>query len=169
MCVVRLSFDHGYILTQTERMQAEDLQPTDDPLIRRGKRHQAYTERTCAGCDQLAWMRDDIRFCSHVCWTRRYRGPNHPQWVGNTARYRARHARVETARGKASNCYNHELGLRDCRSTTYNWSLLHGDDPLDPLSYVSLCKSCHNRYDWRWRTIPSTILAPLNASEPCRT
>ena len=33
-------------------MQAEDLQPTDDPLIRRGKRHRAYTERTCAGCHQ---------------------------------------------------------------------------------------------------------------------
>jgi hypothetical protein len=67
VCVVRLSFDHGYILTQTERMQAEDLQPTDDPLIRRGKRHQAYTERTCAGCHQPTWMRKEQRYCSQSC------------------------------------------------------------------------------------------------------
>lgn len=57
-----------------------------------------------------------------------------------------------------------ELGLHDCRSTDYTWSLLHGDDPFDPLSYVSLCKSCHIRYDWRWRTRPSTILALIVSS-----
>jgi hypothetical protein len=27
------------------------------------------------------------------------------------------------------------------------WSLLHGDDPYDPLSYIPLCKQCHTAYD----------------------
>ena len=43
----------------------------------------------------------------------------------------ARHKRIHRARGKASDfgCYNRQLGLRDCTSTKYEWSRIHGSDP----------------------------------------
>jgi hypothetical protein len=63
--------------------------------------------------------------------------------------------RVHRSRGKATSCYNRELGIRDCTSTTYEWSQLHHTDGLDPLDYVPLCKSCHAAYDKTGVPLPS--------------
>jgi hypothetical protein len=125
-------------------MYANDLHLTDDPLVRRGKHREAYAERPCEGCGEPAWMLKKQRFCSSPC---SWRAENNPRWTGDAATYNARHKRIGLIRGKAASCYNRELGLRACTSTKYEWSLLHGSDGLDPLDFVSLCVSCHNRYD----------------------
>jgi hypothetical protein len=83
-------------------------------------------------------------------------GANNPQWTGDSASYEARHVRVRKSRGKADHCYNHELGLRACTSTTYSWSQLHGSDGLDPLlDYYPLCATCHHAYDQAGVPLPS--------------
>jgi hypothetical protein len=91
------------------------------------------------------------RFCSLACRPTGppLRGEKATNWHGDDAGYLARHSRVWRVHGPASDygCYNRQLGLRDCTSTTYEWSKLHGADGLDPLDYYSLCKQCHNRYD----------------------
>lgn len=125
------------------------LHLTDDPLIRRDGRGKAYTERPCDGCNELAWLRKAARYCSPACARPHLgrSGENNPRWTGDDAGYETRHKRVRRGRKKATGCYNRQLGLRDCTSTIYQWSQVHGSDGLDPLDYVELCKSCHNRYD----------------------
>lgn len=131
-------------------VDADRLLPTADPLVmqRHGK---LYTERSCKGCGEPAWLRKEQRFCSVSCGalSQTLRGENHPHWAGGDISYRGLHNRVTRERGKAPGCYNRQLGLRDCTSTNYSWALLHGNDPLDPLSYISLCQSCHSRYDYK--------------------
>lgn len=51
-------------------MKAEDLIPTDDPLVMRGKGGNAYVQRRCAyePCSRISWvLKDRGRFCSDSC------------------------------------------------------------------------------------------------------
>ena len=130
-------------------MLAEDLYPTDDPLVRQDKNRCRYTERSCEGCDNLTWMTKPQRFCSHSCATRsqdrdQHRG-NSPCWTGDAVGYHGQHERVYVTRGKADHCiHRNAIG---CTSMTFNWAWIHGEDRNDIYSYVSLCKACHNVYD----------------------
>lgn len=67
-------------------------------------------------------------------------GPEHPQWMGDDAGYVACHGRVYRRRGKAITC------LFGCPSGPYEWANITGSYP-DPDDYVSMCRSCHARYD----------------------
>jgi len=129
-------------------MDADKLYPTKDPLVRRDKSYTKYTERPCESCGKPTWMYAQQRNCSHSCVASHLpQGEDHPSWKGDGAGYDAAHHRVLQVRGRASSCYNRELGVRDCTATKYDWAQIHDNDPYDPLSYVSLCRSCHNRYD----------------------
>jgi hypothetical protein len=132
-------------------MVVEDLPRwARDPSIKRDKSgHRLY--RTTAACGHEAWLtkaRAQAQFCSRSCAILHLTDENSSRWIGDDAGYEAQHQRLRRIMGKASACSNRDLGLRACTSTNYTWSLLHNDDPLDPLSYVSLCKSCHTRYDY---------------------
>lgn len=125
-------------------MLAENLIPTDDPLVRRRHR-KLYTGRVCAHCGENTWIRKGYRFCSRFCAMAHRSGKNHPRWAGNAAGYEAQHDRVRKARGKADRClHRNAVG---CSSTTFDWAWIHGEDPLDVYSYVSLCRACHAVYD----------------------
>lgn len=135
-------------------MLAELLLPTDDPLVRKDEHGHLYVERICDGCGNPAWIRQREdgrgRFCSLSCASRSQgHGENHPRWKGDAVTYSGQHQRNSRIKGTATSCYNRELGLRDCTSTTYQWSQLHGSDGLDPLDFISLCVSCHHRYDYK--------------------
>ena len=56
-------------------MLAQDLTPTNDPLIMRGSGGNAYVERRCAyePCSRISWvLRDRGRFCSSSCAAKWY-------------------------------------------------------------------------------------------------
>lgn len=58
-----------------------------------------------------------------------------------------RHRAVYKAKGKAS---EHECG--SCGKAAMDWSQIHDSDPDDVNSYAPLCRSCHLKYDSRFRT-----------------
>jgi hypothetical protein len=116
----------------------------------------AYVWVTCETCGNVALVRTDgsRRFCSKSCAvakqhvqgkSRQASGDEHYAWKGSEAKYQALHNRVMRARGRAGHCERRaEVG---CKSLTYEWAHIHDTDPGDPSNYVSLCKTCHQRYD----------------------
>ena len=69
-------------------------------------------------------------------------GERNPMWAGDDAGYSALHLRVESARGKPSQC-------EECGTTTakrFEWANMTGryEDVSD---YRRLCSSCHHRHD----------------------
>jgi hypothetical protein len=140
-------------------VNAEDLQLTDDPLVRR-KNHVSYRERPCECCGELAWMREGRkrgRFCSKACSKR---GANNPHWAGDDAEYGGRHERVRAVRGSADHCiHRNSIG---CTDPWFEWARIRGADPLDIFNYVPMCKACHSFYDRASRQGINHHLAELN-------
>jgi hypothetical protein len=69
-------------------------------------------------------------------------GPATSQWKGDAIGYRAAHARVVAARGKAS-----ERACVDCAGVAMDWSHRHGTALSDPANYDPRCRKCHSAYD----------------------
>ncbi len=72
-----------------------------------------------------------------------YVGEKHPNWKGNEVKYFAAHQRVYKARGKAVHC---EICGPTCTSLRFEWANVSGNHH-DINDYISLCKSCHNKFD----------------------
>jgi hypothetical protein len=72
-----------------------------------------------------------------------YRGEGNPKWRGNDAKYLARHARVRTVRGKATEYECSSCGTQIARE----WAQVHGGDPFDVMAYQPMCIPCHRDYD----------------------
>jgi hypothetical protein len=72
-----------------------------------------------------------------------YLGEGNPKWRGNDAKYPARHVRVRTARGHASEypCAG------DCGKSGFEWAHIHDTDPFDVMNYQAMCVKCHRAYD----------------------
>jgi hypothetical protein len=108
----------------------------------------------CEQCGNPALVRAGHRFCSKACAvlkqhadgkSRQASGPEHYAWKGSDAGYQALHMRIIRSRGRADHCeWRDKAG---CKSRKYEWAHLHGTDPGDVQNYVSLCKTCHQRYD----------------------
>ncbi len=88
-------------------------------------------------------------------------GPTNPCWRGRDVAYSTAHSRVRSLRGRASN-----YGCEHCDNQADDWAYNHSDpDELisdragslgmryspDPMAYISLCKSCHIKFDKRER------------------
>jgi NAD-dependent SIR2 family protein deacetylase len=70
-------------------------------------------------------------------------GPQTSQWKGGDVGYRAAHARVVAARGKAS-----DYGCVDCGVKAKDWSHRHGAGHSgNPADYDPRCRKCHKAYD----------------------
>ena len=69
-------------------------------------------------------------------------GKEHPQWKENPGTS-SLHQRVVRKRGKAS-----EHLCVDCGGQAYDWSLTHGENPQEFVSYEPRCRSCHLKYDY---------------------
>lgn len=83
---------------------------------------------------------------ARVAAKRDQRGERNHAWKGDDALYQAMHLRVESERGKPSEC-------AACGTTIakrFEWANLtgHYDDTHD---YVRLCVPCHRRFDRRRR------------------
>ena len=74
--------------------------------------------------------------------TTAYRGDGNPKWRGDDARYLARHVRVRTERGKAS-----EYTCAECADPAAEWAQIHDADPFDIMGYKPMCVKCHRNYD----------------------
>ena len=86
--------------------------------------------------NNLQAIRSGHRKSQHV-------GEKHPNWKGNEVKYFAAHQRVYKARGKASHC---EICGPTCTSLRFEWANVSGIHH-DINDYISLCKSCHNKFD----------------------
>jgi DNA-binding XRE family transcriptional regulator len=118
------------------------------------KRSKPYILKACAGCGEEKLIRTTGKYCSKSCSalqqhadgrSRQLSGTEHYKWKGSEAGYQALHNRVIKARGKADQCANRET--EGCVSEKYEWAHIHGTDPADTRSYMSLCKTCHITYD----------------------
>jgi hypothetical protein len=83
--------------------------------------------------------------------------------------YWSRHWRVQRWRGRA--------GRHDCascaddgiRKRARDWAQIHGETGEDPWTdYLTLCRSCHIRYDKSGHRVPHTDRARAKMSEACR-
>jgi len=107
------------------------------------------------GCGRSVWARSRCRPC-YCNWydneggreeiqagDNRRVGENHWGWSGDDAGYSALHKRVRALRGSA------EGPCEMCAETVarFEWAQVHESDGLDVMDYMSLCKSCPNKYD----------------------
>ena len=88
-------------------------------------------------------------FCSRICKDVYMGGKRHPRWKGLNASFVAFHIYIRRVRGKPKKCEH-------CRTIdgTLEWANKnHKKYKRDPFSYISLCKSCHVKYDMtdKWR------------------
>jgi hypothetical protein len=70
-------------------------------------------------------------------------GADNPNWTGNDASYFARHWRVRSVRGRASDYECEACAKRPGK----DWAQTHGTNGLNPEHYRALCRSCHASYD----------------------
>lgn len=103
------------------------------------KHKHPLTPAICLVCgrDYLARTDRPNTFCNGTC---AQSGSNNSAWVGAEAAYVTCHARVYKIKGKADSC------PWGCVSDTYHWANLTGNY-IDIEDYVSMCASCHGRYD----------------------
>jgi hypothetical protein len=85
---------------------------------------------------------------ARVAAKRDQRGALNHTWAGNKATYLAAHKRVYRTRGKAFGCG--KCGSQEDQK--YHWANLTGDY-LNPMDFMSMCVSCHRRYDNERRRI----------------
>src|ERR1017187_368947 len=65
-----------------------------------------------------------------------------------TATYYANHTRLRRARGSASQFKCMHCAENGVNKQAQEWAQVHDTDGIDPYDdYISLCKSCHRRYD----------------------
>ena len=134
-------------------------------IYKPGDKH-PYEYKACGFCKETKLIRRDGTYCSKSCRTSaswqdgtdfNFRtGEAHARWKGDEVSYGALHQRITRRRGKADHCINREQAK--CTSTSFEWAHIHETDPHDVNNYVSLCASCHRRYDvkrdgvyWRQR------------------
>ena len=82
------------------------------------------------------------------------RGPLNPSWRGDEAGYQALHLRVESARGKPSECS--QCGATEGR---FEWANLTGNYQ-DINDFVRLCVPCHRQMDANRRAITGRRTSP---------
>jgi hypothetical protein len=106
-------------------------------------------KRACTECGRVTFVRQTQPCCSVACGAvlakrsrRVYSGENNPKWRGGDVKYLARHVRVRTARGSAS-----EYACDNCESPAKEWAHIHDTDPFDVANYTPLCVRCHRNYD----------------------
>jgi hypothetical protein len=122
-----------------------DLILTDDPLVRRDKYRNRYTERACAyePCSKMTWMQKNSCCCSHSCAALSQglplagRGENNHNWTGDDAGYSAKHHRLPRATSCAFGC--------EGASKYENAHILGEVGPSD--EYTPMCRSCHAKFD----------------------
>lgn len=72
-------------------------------------------------------------------------GEEHPQWKGGSASYVAKHTFVQRLKGIAKECSN--CGLQDKNTRRFNWANVSKKYKREASDYVSLCVSCHKKWD----------------------
>jgi hypothetical protein len=97
---------------------------------------------------------------ARVAAKREQAGAANHMWSGDEAGYQALHLRVETARGKPTECQR--CGLIDPASR-YEWANLTGNYQ-DIEDYERMCVSCHRRYDAQRRAVTGEPTSPARRS-----
>lgn len=74
-------------------------------------------------------------------------GTDHAQWKGDSVTYRTIHTWVTWHKGKASYCSFNKTHTPDVFGR-FEWANVSGEYKRDLNDYVSLCRSCHSKYDF---------------------
>lgn len=79
----------------------------------------------------------------------RWHDDEHPSWKGDDVKYVALHQWVNKHKGRANQCSNiYCPGI----SSTFDWANIDSAYKRNLDDFVSLCRSCHMRYDKSTRT-----------------
>lgn len=82
--------------------------------------------------------------------------------------YFSRHWRVKRWRGKAKRHNCTSCADDGIRKRARDWAQIHGETGEDPWAdYLTLCRSCHMRYDKSGHRVPHTAAARAKMSEAC--
>ena len=76
---------------------------------------------------------------------KRIRGIKHHFWKGDNAGYRALHYWLNRVKGRPMECKHCEKTRTTPKSM--QWANISGDYLRDPNDYMSLCPSCHRKFD----------------------
>lgn len=72
-------------------------------------------------------------------------GPLNPAWLGDEAKYQAKHMWIRRNYGKADRCENQACTYKNPK--TFHWANLSGEYQRERSDYVMLCPSCHKKMD----------------------
>jgi len=85
--------------------------------------------------------KDTAKYCSKKCLRKSKMGKKNTNWMGDNVNYQGVHAWVRKCKGKPKIC---EI----CGSTAYiDWANKHHTYKRRLDDYISLCRSCHMKYD----------------------
>lgn len=90
-------------------------------------------------------------FCSKKCVNRarvgKYKGENHPRWVGNKIKYFPLHAWIRNNWGHADHC-EHCGKMGKPKGISFQWAKIKGKKyHRKRENFMQLCHVCHIRYD----------------------
>lgn len=83
----------------------------------------------------------------------------YPRRTGTS--YNAKHIRVRKARGLARNQV-----CESCPDKAAEWATIKGRDGMNPEDYMPLCRSCHQKYDFKPENIQAATDAKIGRPRP---
>ncbi len=66
-------------------------------------------------------------------------------WKGKDASYKAKHLWIQSKYGKPKFC--EVCGIEDAKR--FEWANISGECSRNRQDCLRMCKSCHNKYDWK--------------------
>lgn len=118
------------------------------------KYSEGYTQKECAEffkvSQKVIWRAmKNLGIKARKAIKRNQRGEKNDSWKGNSVGYAAFHKRIEALKGKPKKC--DVCGTED-EDKYYDWACLTGQYE-NPDDYRRMCKSCHSKYDKRYRNL----------------
>lgn len=83
---------------------------------------------------------------ARIAAKRNQSGDSNHMWKGNRASYGAKHMRIYSLLGRASD-YGCSICGRKDSAVSYDWANLSGDYD-DIKDFAPMCRSCHRKYDY---------------------
>lgn len=106
--------------------------------------------KVCEYCKQPfivhAYRSDTARFCSQSCKGRAVPEELHSSWKGDDVGYHGIHSWVNKHKGRAD-----AQKCVFCKKQARDWANIDGEYMRNKADYISLCRSCHHRYDFHIR------------------
>lgn len=106
--------------------------------------------KACEYCKRTfivhAYRSETARFCSNSCKGHAFPEELHSSWKGDNVGYSGIHVWIKKHNGRAS-----ARKCAFCKNQAQHWANIDGKYRRKKEDYISLCASCHSRYDFHMR------------------